>query len=652
MFSSIIAPRRRGKNSLLASTFLVSTVLFAHPPSAHAQSILLPELLVTSPTLIPTPVNQVASSITVITAAEMERDQRRTVPDALSTVPGLNIIQTGGPGGFTSVFMRGTNPNHTKILIDGIDVSDPSSTNRQFDLGHLLTDDIERIEVLRGPQSGLYGADAIGGVISITTKKGEGPPRIVSLTEGGSFDTLHQYGSVSGSNGRFYYAFNASHFHSKTPVTPLDLLPPGRQRNDDVYSNWSYSSRLGGELSENLAVNWVGRYIDTSLRFTGDDFTSFPIFPDALQSRTLTHQFFTRGEAVVSMFDNRFQNFLGVALTDTWNWNKTPDTIFGPTLPTVDKGDRIQADWRGVLSVLPGQTVVMGLEYQTEELTTKTVRAENANRGAYVELQSAFADRFFIVANGRADDNDSWGMHETYRVAPAVIVPVTETKFKGSVGTGFKAPTLNQLFVDFPAFGFFANPNLLPEESFGYDVGFEQPVFGDRLRFGATWFHNDITNLIQTQFDTINLRSTLINIGQAETEGVESFAAMRLHERFWIRGDYTFTRAIDADTGLELLRRPRNKASIQAWWTPTDQLQLSATFLYVGAWVDGNRDFSIPRLTAPGYMVVNLAANYLVNENVKVFGRIDNLFNEQYQNPTGFERPGFGIYGGVRLASR
>ena len=154
------------------------------------------------------------------------------MPDALANVPGLNIVQSGGPGGQTSVFMRGTNSNQVKVLIDGIDVSDPSNPNRSFDFGQLLTADIERIEVLRGPQSGLYGADAIGGVISIITKKGEGPPKATATVEGGSFGTFNQTASLSGGDQRSNYAFTAAHFRAaSTPVTPLELLPPGRQRS-------------------------------------------------------------------------------------------------------------------------------------------------------------------------------------------------------------------------------------------------------------------------------------------------------------------------------------------------------------------------------------------------------------------------------------
>jgi vitamin B12 transporter len=646
---------RRRASRLLASAILTPFLGLVFVPlslgvaSAQSGPVVqqLPTLVVTSPTTIPTPTDQIASSITVITAADMEREQRRTAPEALATVPGLNIVQSGGPGGQTSVFIRGTNSNHVKVLIDGIDVTDPSNPNRSFDFGQLLTADLERIEVLRGPQSGLYGSEAIGGVISFTTKRGEGPPKASAWVEAGSFDTFNQNASLSGGTDRFDYMFNVTHFHSNsTPVTPLELLPPGRQRINDVYDNLTASSRLGATLSDNVAVNWVGRYTESDLRFTGDDFSTFPSTPAAQQSETKVHQFFTRGEAVITAFDGRFTNYFGVALTDHWNWNATPGTI-----PAVNKGDRVKEDWRGVIAIMPGQTLVLGADHETEQLRTDTVSAKNGNQGGYIELQSDFHKRFFLVANARIDDNDAFGQHATYRVAPAVILPDIDTKLKASVGTGFKAPTLNQLFVDFPAFGFFANPNLRPEESFGYDAGFEQPLFNDRARFGATYFHNDIKNLINTQFDLVSFTSTLVNVDRATTQGVEAFAAVVVTPQFKVRGDYTYTWAIDANTGLELLRRPIHKASATATWMPIDALQISATVLHVGEWIDvGREDFA--RLVQPGYTIVNLAANYDVNANTKVFARVDNLFDLRYQDPNGFLRPSLGVFGGIRVATR
>jgi vitamin B12 transporter len=598
--------------------------------------------IVVSPTATETPIDQIASSVTVITAKDIERDQRRTVPDALSTVPGLNVVQSGGPGGVTSVFMRGTNANHTKVLIDGIDVSDPSNQARVFDLGQLLTSDVQQIEVLRGPQSGLYGADALGGVISIITKKGEGPPRATGMIEGGSFGTFNQTAALSGAQDRINYAFNVAHFRSTdTPVTPLELLPPGRKAIGNNYDNMTYSTKLGADLNENFSVNAVARYTDATLHFTTD--SGFPSFPNAAQSTQTVHQLFTRGEAVWSLFDDRIKNYFGVNYTNHWNSNISP----GDIAPTITTGDRVKYDWHAVTQLAPFHTVIVGAEHETETLQTATLSAENVNKAGYVELQSQFANRLFLVENIRQDDNDRFGAHPTFRLAPAVIVPVTETKFKASYGTGFKAPTLSQLFVSFPEFFFFANPNLKPEESIGYDAGFEQPLFNDRVRFGSTYFHNDIKNLIAPdEFFTTN-----INIGKATTEGTENFVTAAITDRIRVRADYTFTRTVDATTGLELLRRPKEKWSANVIWNPIDPLTLSATVLHTGSFIDGNRDFSIPRLLAPAYTVVNVAADYVINDQIKIFGRVDNLFNVHYQNPTGFLQPSLGVYGGIRVAS-
>jgi vitamin B12 transporter len=608
------------------------------------------QAIVVSPTATETPIDQIASSVTVITAKDMERDQRRTVPDALATVPGLNVVQNGGPGGQTSIFMRGTNSNHTKVLIDGIDVSDPSNPNRTFDLGQLLTSDIQQIEVLRGPQSGLYGADALGGVISIITKKGEGPPRATATIEGGSFGTVNQTAALSGSQDRINYAFNVAHFRATdVPVTPLELLPPGQKAIGNNYDNMTYSTKLGADVTENLTLNAVARYTDATLHFTGDSFdpVTFSSFPAAAQSTQIVHQFATRGEAVWSVFDGRIKNYFGVNYTNDWNYNISP----GDVAPAITTGDRVKYDWHAVTQLAPYHTFIVGAEHETETLQTSTVSAGNVNKAGYVELQSQFANRLFLVENIRQDDNDRFGTHPTFRLAPAVIVPFTETKFKASYGTGFKAPTLNQLFVSFPAFFFFANPNLKPEESVGYDAGFEQPLFNDRLRFGSTYFHNNITNLIQGVVDPTTFSSTNVNIGKAITEGTENFVSAGITDRVRVRADYTFTRTVDATTGLELLRRPKEKWSANVIWNPIDPLTLSATVLHTGSFIDASRDFSIPRLLAPGYTVVNMAADYAITDQVKIFGRADNLFNVHYQNPTGFLQPGLGVFGGVRVAS-
>ena len=638
------------------------------PPSSKSTNQGAGDSVVVSPTGLPTPANQSASSVTVITAADIAGQQYRTVPDALSAVPGLNVVQKGGPGSQTSIFIRGTNSNHVKVLIDGIDVSDPSNPNQAFDFGQLLTGDIARIEVLRGPQSGLYGSDAIGGVISITTKNGEGPLKMTIMGDGGSYGTFNQRVGVSGSQGAFNYAFNVLHFSSTgTPVTPLNELAPGEQRNNDIYNNWTYSTKLGANLTDNFAVNFVGRYTDSTLGYTGEDYLNFfPPAPEALQSTQVDHQFYGRGEAVWTLFDGRFRNFFGVNYTNAWsmNWDPNPDSFTLPpaAAPTANLGQRTQVDWRGETQVADGHRIVFGLEDKTESLWTNSAgtvdssgffvptstTARTGDKAAWIELQSAFADRFFIVSNIRYDDDESFGGHTTWRVAPAFIVPWTDTKLKATYGTGFKAPTLTELYVNNPSFLVVGNPALLPETSTGYDVGFEQPFLHDRLRVGGTYFHNDITNLIEGTTNPATFVSTYVNVGQATTQGAEAFAALTLNGGVNLRADYTYTEARDDLTGLELLRRPMNKASFTATWNATDRLTVNGQVVYVGPWLDYNRS-GTAQLMAPGYTLVNLAANYAVTDRVNMFARINNLLNQQYEDPLGFLRPGFGVYGGLSV---
>jgi vitamin B12 transporter len=344
------------------------------PPPSRPTNQGSGQAIVVSPTTTPTPSDESASSTTVITAGDIDARQLRTVPDALATVPGLNVVQTGGPGGQTSVFIRGTNSNHVKVLIDGIDVSDPSNPNGSYDFGQLLTGDIERIEILRGPQSGLYGSDAIGGVISITTKSGSGPPKFTFSTEGGSFGTTNERAGLSGSQGDFNYVVNAQHFQSaSTPVTPTYDLAPGEQRNNDFYDNWTFSTKLGYKLSDNLAVNLVGRYTDSTLHFTGDDYVDYaPMsFAESIQSQQIDHQFAGRAELVWSPTAT-FKNFFGLDYTNSWSWyfDPNPDNYYIPAVvpPSYYLGTRVKEDYRGELQLAPGQLLLFGAEDQNETL--------------------------------------------------------------------------------------------------------------------------------------------------------------------------------------------------------------------------------------------------------------------------------------------
>jgi vitamin B12 transporter len=625
--------------------FVAVAVFVLRSPAARAQDdaamgdAALPRVIV-SATRVPTPEDEVASSVTLITAEDIDAQQARTLPDILLSVPGLNLVQSGGAGGTTSLFMRGTNSNHVKVFVDGIDVSDPSTPTDTFDFAHFLLSDIARIEVLRGPQSGLYGSDAIGGAIYIVTKTGAGPAKLSASLEGGSFGTFNQTGSVSGSQGGSNYAVNVEHFRSTdTPVTPLDLVVPGDRRNDDSYDNKTFSTKLGTRITDDLDVGVVARYVDTTLLFTGDNFNVFPSVPDATRSEENMQQLFTRASAHLALFEGRFEQTLGLG----YSHDHTSD--YGPEVkPSFSRGDRLKIDWQGNINLAANEILVLGAEHQRDAIEQSPISAQMTNDAGFAQLQSSVGNRFFDTVSVRYDDNDRFGGKTTYRFAPEFVITETGTIFKGSVGSGFKAPTLNQLFVSFPDFDFFANPNLKPESSIGYDLGFEQSLLAKEFHFGVTYFHNHIHDLINEN----STFSTDINVGSATTYGFENFISYAPMARLQMRADYTYTLATDDSTDQELLRRPKVKSSFTASWQATDALSLSAILLYVGPWIDANRSFTIEPLTAGGYATTNIAASYVLSRNLSFFARVNNLFDRRYEDPVGFDRPGFGVFAGVK----
>jgi vitamin B12 transporter len=602
-----------------------------------------PENVVVTATRIATPADQVGSALTVIDAADIAARQAQSLPDVLRDVPGLNLVQTGGEGGQTSVFLRGTDSNHVKVLVDGIDVSDPASPNGAYDFGKYLSADIARVEVLRGPQSGLYGSDAIGGVINIITRSGDGPLKISAETEGGSFDTFNQSATASGSADSLHYRVGLAHLHAgATPVTPLDLLLPGEKRNDDYFDSVTASTKLGYDVTGNFDLEFSGRYSNSLARVTGDalDPSTFASYPSPDQTRIDTLSYDARGTAHWML--GPVDQTIGLSYSSNVISDQDPNNGSIPS-----SGDRIKLDWQGQMALAPGEIVLLGAETGRDAIHVPISAGITTNAG-YGEWQSSLKDLiqgvdFHNSVSLRYDDNSRYGAKPTWHIAPVLTLAETDTRLHASTGTGFKAPSLEQLYESFPAYFFFANPDLKPETSTGYDVGLDQTLFG--VTGGLTWFHNAIRNLIET--DPVSF-STYVNIGRARTQGLEAYLAWQPLDSLKLRADYTYTEAEDADLHQELVRRPKHKISAEARWQAMNALALDASLLYVGSWIDGSRDFSVSRLKAHPYWTLGLAASYALTDHFTLTARASNLFDRSYQNPVGFLQPGRAFYAGIR----
>jgi vitamin B12 transporter len=620
--------------------------------AAASPSIEVPDASQVSvaPTGLTQPIDQIASSVTVIAGQEIEARQARNAPDILRAVPGIDVVQSGGPGDSAAVFIRGTNSNHVKVLIDGIDVSNPWRVGRTYEFGNLTTLDIDRVEVLRGPQSGLYGADALGGVIAFYTKEGNGPLQVEGLAEGGSFGTFNQAAGARGSNNGLRYSFNVAHQHvDNAPArTPLRIAPAGVPPLTGEYDNWTFSTKLGVDVTPNLAFN-------VAVRYTEADYDYQLSQKDTALSRQRSEEFHTRGETIWSLYGGRIKTVLGITYSDT------SYSLDAPFFDTRGMGTRVKADWRTVANVANGITLVVGADWQDERLKQPllgtlpfadqfAVEASERSQGAYVQAQLEPLRNVFIVGNVRHDDNENFGQATTWRFAPAIVFPEVGTRLKGSYGTAFKAPSLADRFLDyappgFPEFSFFGNRNLRPEKSEGFDLGFDQSIFNGRAQFGATYFQSEIEGLIVLSAD----QTTVLNLNSADISGIEAFFSADLSDNLRLRADYTYTEPVNAVTGQDLIRRPRNKAAFSLGWKPTNPLLLTTTLVYVGERLDGNRLAFGEIVRQPDYTVVNLAADYKINDHLSLIGRIDNLFDRRYEETNGFERPGFGAFAGLKF---
>lgn len=595
--------------------------------------------VIVSATRIPTPQSEVASSVTLITRDEIEAKQAKTLQDVLQNVPGVEMPSYGGPGTATYLFTRGTNANHTKILVDGIDMSDPAQSDGSSNLENILAGDIERVEMLRGPQSGLYGSDAIGGVLNIVTKAGSGPLKMTGTVEGGSFGTFNQTGAASGSLDKFSYALNVDHLRSESmDVEPDYKVKPGNAHQDYAYDTEMASGKFGFQVSDNTDLGLVVRGGQAKL----DDLGTSGNYMAGAHTYQDNNQFMTRGTLHNTLFDGRFDQTFGIAYKEERRHYDTPGTA-----PTQYGGDTEKYDWQGNLKLVEGETLSMGLERQSQALDDRKpakFTADTGNTAGSLQLQSKIGTHFANAISVRHDDNDQFGTANTYRIAPALLLPETGSKIRASLGTGFKAPSLDQLFDNYPNYAFYANPNLKPEKSLGYDVGFDQNLLSDKVQFGSTYFHNNIKNLISSVYLSGPGYSTYENISSAVTQGVENYISYQPLESLKLQANYTFTQTNNLSNKSQLVERPKHKTGFSAIWQATDDLRLSTT-------VTGTSNYySYYYTKGSGWWTTNIAADYRLNETVSLFGRVNNLFDRSYQMQTDYQAPGLGAFAGVKVS--
>ncbi|RMB08732.1 TonB-dependent receptor plug domain-containing protein [Eilatimonas milleporae] len=576
------------------------------------------DTVVVTGTRIPTPLDQIGRSVSVISAAEIEVRQQRFLYDVLQAAPGVQVTRTGSFGSLATVSIRGLDSDQTLVVQDGVVLNNPASFGNGFNFANFDTSDIERIEVIRGAQSTLYGSDAIGGVINIVTKDGGDGFGGSGFIEGGSFATLRGAATVRGGSEKL-----------SGRLTVAGVTTDGFSSADEAAGNTE------NDGFENLTVSAKGRWqpvpafrVETLVRYQTsenefDSFEGVPIDGDEISD---SEEWTAGAFATLDMLSGALSHRASVTYTRVDQFNTREDEATFDSL-----GTRISYEYQGTARPVDWATLTFGGEYDEQEAETRVGFGgdqEIDTESLYGLLQVRPHERVTLSAGVRYDSVDVFGSETTFNAAGSARIPGVEVTLRGSYSEGFRAPTAGEL-------GF--NPDLFAEFSDGWDIGLERSFLDDRIRVGVTYFDQHIDDLIA--FDLADF--TFRNIEEFDSEGVEIYADVQVNETLTVNLAYTHLDATNVTTTNAAVNQPDDRFNAEIAWAPTDRLTLSTNVQYNGTEIDG-----VNRLD--DFIVVNLRGEYALTDRFDVTLRVENLTDENYQDNFGYGTAPLSAFGGLR----
>jgi vitamin B12 transporter len=629
----------QNRSWLMAAAFLLAAPFIGRAQTATPTPPLTPEAqteeIVVTATRVEVPLDQSPATVSVIEAQDFQIKQIRRVADALREVPGLSVVETGTPGQLTSVFTRGLNSAHTQVLLDGIPINQGLSGAMNF--ADLTTDNIARIEIARGPQSTLYGPAALAGVIQIFTRQGESTPSATFSAEGGSFDTFRESVQTQGKIDKFDYSFGASR------------LDTDNDRPNNEYRNTAAIANVGWSPSAEMRLGGLFTYSNSDAGNPNTITAPRPL------DNLLTERWLIAPHVDLHVGD-WWEHKLIVSYDHERQVNDPNDDGF--TGPTRALFKRFTVDYQNDLKAASWLTLTSGVFYSDVDAGEERpfILFGDTFIGDHTEQTGVFGQatvtpltNLILVAGGRYDHFNQFGDVWTYRVAGSYKIDQTHTTLHSSVATGFSPPSSQDKIFRF-------NPDptqplapLEPEKVFGWDIGVEQRFLENKISLGATYFYNDLSNVIG--FD--GLFNTL-NLGAARTQGLEFEAHATPIDDLVLSAAYTYldtektsSADINQPLGARLPRRPRNEVYVSASYLWGKKLRTTLSAKWVNAREEIN--FGGPNFDIEDYAVVNFAMEYEINSHFSIFGRIDNLTNEQYAEVFGFPNLGRAAYGGFKV---
>lgn len=610
--------------------------------AAFAQEQSVDEVVITA-TRTETETIRVPGRVDVIDRKEMDDRVLITAVEALRSVPGLSVVQSGGPGSLTSVFVRGSNSKHVLALFDGIRLNDMSSPNGLYNFGEDTTGGLDRIEVARGAYSSVYGSDAIGGVINFIPRVG-GTEAFEPYYEAtaGSRNTLRGLAGAVGTVGQLSYAVSVDHFRTDGFNNTPERYPDGL--GDDDESTFTTITALANvEVSEIVTLKGLARWRKAEVE----------IDEAALDRLALTSEdqySVWRVGPSFSLLDGKLRVDLegGQVLIEREALDAVDVNEMFPDPNETAEGTRDFANWRNVLTLgdagpLQDVTLSGGLEWRNEEISVvggyndPLSRSEDSS-GAYALAQVGVLDRVDLTASARFDKTGAFDDATTWNLGAVLRLPEIGGRVFASVGSSFKAPTLSERFTT--SFFVDANPALKPEEGQSWEAGVD--ASHGWVKAGAVYFENEIRNLIVTDFGL----GQNVNIEKADIHGHELFVEVEPDEMISLHVDYTYTDARNAMTGVQLQRRPTHQWAAQLEFTPTEALRFGLEYRSRG----DRRDVlysTTPSPWGPGgsfvgdgparaYSVIDATASYRFDERITVFTALRNLGDQTYEEPAGY----------------
>lgn len=606
------------------------SIHLASAQSAAQASSALEEIIVTS-SRIETPLRQIGTSVSTLNAQEIEANGSSSLIDVLRTLPSISVTNTGGAGQISNLRIRGEEGYRTLTLIDGIKISDPSVTQVQPQLEHLMSSGIERVEILRGPQGLHYGADA-GGVLNIQTLQSSQALRSHIDMSSGAFGTTQLSGNVSGGNARADafvsgVKFKTDGFNSRVADKVL--------ADDDGYDNTSFHGRFGVNATEDLRLELVHRDTAGDSEYDGC-FNS----ADFSTAHDCDAGFDQQASRVSAVFSTAYGSH-----SFAYSTTQTDREYFALGLSSfASEGELQRLEYIGELQSLENFRLVYGVDSE-EEVNNSESRDQ---LGYYVEYLSDFSEQIYFTAGVRRDDNDDFGKHTSFRVSAARLYELgarQTIKLRGSYGTGFRAPSPYEAsynkgpFASAPA----STTTLKEETSEGYEIALE--YFNNAgLHLEAIYFDQRIEDAIY--FDSFVYSGYLQDTGESVSDGVELSASLPLGQQWLVKGNYTYNHTERPD-GSQRRLRPRNLGNVQlAWHSADERLRINGFYRLSQNTKDVLRGLPV---ALEDTATADLTASFALRPSIELYGRIENLLDEDFEEVLGYYTAGRAAYVGVRV---